>query len=80
MERVIYNFNSKKIRRKTLIQNWCLIALANSDYKIFTKLLANRLNKGIIQKIIGNHQNGFIKNRSILNNILDIEAILEHYY
>ena len=69
----------KKSSEKHLIQNWQPIALTNTDYKIFTKILANRLNKGIIQKIMGNHQNGFIKNRSILNNILDIDTILNQY-
>ena len=43
------------------------------------KILANRLNRGIIQKVVGSHQNGFIKNRSILNNILDIDTILNQY-
>ena len=69
----------KKSEDKFLIQNWRPISLTNTDYKIFTKILANRLNSGIIQKVVGNHQNGFIKNRSILDNLLDIDSILNYY-
>ena len=69
----------KKSNEKHLIQNWRSISLTNTDYKIFTKILANRLNNNIIQKIIESHQNSFVKNRSIINNLLNIEALLSHY-
>uniref|UniRef100_A0A803TVG9 Reverse transcriptase domain-containing protein n=1 Tax=Anolis carolinensis TaxID=28377 RepID=A0A803TVG9_ANOCA len=50
------------------------ITLCNVDYKIFTKLLANRLTD-IIPKLIGEDQYGFIKNRRLadpIRNILNV--------
>lgn len=66
----------KKEKEKHLVQNWRPIALINSDCKIFMKIVANRLNSRPLSRIIGNHQNGFISKRSIVDNILDIESIL----
>ena len=45
----------KKSNDKHLIKNWRPIALINADCKLFMKILANRLNKNILQKIISPH-------------------------
>ena len=50
------------------LKNWRPITLTNVDYKIFTKLLAVRLQK-IIKTIIHENQSGFIKGRNISSHI-----------
>jgi hypothetical protein len=68
----------KKTEDKTLIQNWRPIALLNSDYKIFMKILANRLNTHALSSIIGNHQTGSCANRNILDSFLETNLLLEN--
>jgi hypothetical protein len=68
----------KKSEDKSLIQNWRPIALLNSDCKIFMKIIANRLNKKILNTIIGSHQSGFCANRNILDAFLEYNMILEN--
>jgi hypothetical protein len=68
----------KKSENKSLIQNWRPIALLNSDCKIFIKIIANRLNKKILNTIIGNHQSRFCTNRNILDAFLEYNIILEN--
>ena len=59
------------------VGNWRPITLANIDYKIIAKLLANRL-KSVINGIVGKQQQGFIKGRNITNIIRGIDDILSH--
>ena len=47
------------------------------DYKIFAHIIANRLKEGITQ-IISKSQSGFIKGRSIHNNIRLVLDLLEY--
>src|SRR6266487_1049940 len=42
------------------------------------KIVANRLNKKILNTIIGNHQSGFCANRNILDAFLEYNMILEN--
>ena len=50
------------------LDNWRPISLTNCDMKIFTKIITNRLNR-IAQRVISTSQYGFIKGRSIIENI-----------
>lgn len=51
-----------------MLHNLRPITLLNTDYKIFTKVLATRLKAGI-SEIINPTQSGFLKGRSIHNYI-----------
>lgn len=53
---------------RTNIANYRPITLLNSDYKIFTKILASRLAK-VAHKVIHKAQAGFIPNRSISDQV-----------
>lgn len=67
----------KKDKDKRHLKNWRPISLLNTDYKILTKTLANRLCK-ILPDIINEDQTGFIKGRYIGCNIRLLEDMI-HY-
>lgn len=54
------------------------ISLLNSDYKIITKLLANRLNP-IAHQLINSYQNGFIADRQLSTNTHFLIDALEFF-
>ena len=56
------------------LNNWRPLTILNTDYKILTKALANRLQK-VIYKIVNHDQVGYIKNRYIGENIRIIEDL-----
>ena len=58
-----------KIKNPESVSDYRLISLCNVLYKIFSKVLANRLKK-ILPSIISKHQLAFTKNRLITDNIL----------
>ena len=58
----------KKDKDSLYINNYRPISLLTVDYKIFAKTLANRMKK-YLGGIINSDQSGFIKGRSIGNNI-----------
>ena len=64
----------KKGKRED-IRNWRPISLLNSDYKILSKVLANRL-KTVLNEIIHQDQKGCIAGRFIGENIRIINDIL----
>ena len=61
----------------TSLDNWRPISLLNVDYKIATKVIANRI-KQIITKIVDNSQTGFIKGRYIGENIRLLLEIIDN--
>ena len=63
--------------QKEDLGNWRPISLTNTDYKIITKVLANRL-KGVFPDIINEDQAGFIKGRSPSMVIRALDDILEY--
>lgn len=63
-----------------LPDNYRPIALLNSDYKLFTKILANRLSS-IIPSLIHNDQAGFVLGRHAGDNtrrIIDLTDLIKH--
>ena len=61
----------------TNIKNWRPISLLNTDYKILTKILANRIKK-YLPKLISTDQTGFVPGRYIGTNIQKIINISEY--
>ena len=61
----------------TNIKNWRPISLLNTDYKILTKILANRIKK-YLPKLINTDQTGFVPGRYIGTNIHKIVNISEY--
>ena len=67
----------KKDKDCLYIKNYRPISLLTVDYKIFAKMLANRLKK-CIQKLIHPDQSGFLKGRNIGSNIRLILDIIDY--
>lgn len=67
----------KKNLDKTLISNWRPITLLNSDVKIISKALANRL-QYCVKDVVSEDQSGFIRGRSIITNLNNIQAVIDH--
>ena len=59
------------------LKNWRPISLLNTDYKMLTKLLANRLQE-VIPSIVSEDQAGYIKSRYIGENVRTILDIIEY--
>ena len=62
---------------KTLLENWRPISLLNTDYKILTKALTNRL-KEVIISLVEPDQTGFIPGRLIQTNISTVRDLIDY--
>jgi hypothetical protein len=67
----------KKGRDVRKLKNWRPLTLLNSDYKIYTKALATRLQK-VLPNIIAQEQAGCMKGRSTFNNIRSTIDIINY--
>ena len=56
--------------------NWRPISLLNSDYKIYTSIINNRI-KRIIPRLIKETQTGFVNGRFIIDNITILHEIIK---
>lgn len=74
---VVLSLLDKPDRDVLKIGNWHPLSMLNSDYKIYTKALANRLNK-VLPYLIHSDQVGFMKGRSAADNILDLNAVINY--
>ena len=70
------NHKGKSLERD-IITNWRPITLTNTDYKIIAKVMATKI-KGVLDKLVGKQQQGFLRGRNISNLIRDIDDILEY--
>ena len=61
---------------RSQLANWRPISLMNTDEKILTKILTSRLQMHL-PSIISPAQTGFVRNRSIFDNIWSLEHALE---
>ena len=66
----------KKGKNIKNILNWRPISLLNVDYKILTKILATRI-KGVLHTIIHPDQKGFVPDRYIGENIIEIISTID---
>ncbi|RUA07247.1 MAG: hypothetical protein DSY43_00290 [Gammaproteobacteria bacterium] len=73
----VINLIPKKKKNPLLIENWRPISLLNTDYKIATKAIANRI-EITLSYIINTNQTGYVKKRYIGENIRLISDML--YY
>ena len=62
---------------RSYLENWRPISLLNLDYKLLTKVLANRV-KRVLPSIVENCQAGCVKDRSISDSIRLAQDII-HY-
>ena len=67
----------KQNKDLTILDNWRPISLLNVDYKIATKIIANRV-KHVITNIIHNSQTGLLKGRYIGENIRLLFEIIDN--
>ena len=57
------------------VRNWRPITILNVDYKLLSKSLALRL-KDILPDLVHSDQRGFVKNRYLGDNILDVYSLI----
>ena len=60
-----------------LLNNWRPLSFLNVDYKIFAKLLANHF-QTVLTKWIHEDQTGFIRGRSINQNLLELINMIKY--
>ena len=73
--RGVINLIPKKSKDELLVKSWRPITLLSNCYKIFAKLVANRL-QVTAQDLIGKQQTGFVPGRSLTSNVLKTMEIL----
>lgn len=67
----------KKCHDRTNLSNLRPITLLNADFKIFSKVVANRTQLGI-HGVVHNDQTGFVRGRSIATKINNIPMVIDH--
>ena len=55
------------------------ISLFNASYKIFSKLLSNRL-KPLLGKLISSLQGGYVKGRHIMDNVIQVQEAMHSIF
>ena len=75
--RGIISLIPKKDKSLQELKNWRPITLLNCDYKIASKVIASRL-KVVLENLGDNDQTGFLKGRSIAENICLINNVISY--
>ena len=60
------------------LKNWRPVSLLNVDYKLLSKILANRMKK-FIHKIVPENQKCGVKDRNITDILIIIDSIIENF-
>ena len=76
-KRGIITLLPKKDKPTDVLNNLRPVTLLNVDYKIATKVIANRLAK-VISDIICPNQTGYVKNRYISENVRLVADIIDY--
>ena len=76
--RAIITLLEKKGKDNSRIKNWRPVALLNTDYKIFTKVLAKRLEMHI-PSVIHPDQSGFVRNRFIGESVRFTQDVIDNF-
>jgi 23S rRNA U2552 (ribose-2'-O)-methylase RlmE/FtsJ len=64
-----------KIVEASINKQFRTICLLNVDFKMFTKVLANRLSH-VAKEAMGENQSGFVKDINILDGIVTLNEVL----
>ena len=75
--RAVLRLIPKKDKDITQLKNWRPISLLNTDYKLLTHVLANRM-QDVLSEIISKDQSGYLKGRYIGLNIRTIIDIISN--
>ena len=75
--RGIISLIPKKDKAPQELKNWRPITLLNCDYKIASKAIASR-RKAVLEHLVDNDQTGFLKGRSIAENICLISNVISY--
>jgi hypothetical protein len=67
-----------KVREANSIKQYMPICLLNVDFKIFSKLLIDRITP-LADKLIGENQTAFIRGRNILEGVVTLHEILHDF-
>lgn len=73
----IFSLLDKPDKNPLHVKNWRPLTLLNTDYKIFAKVLANRMLQ-VLPYIVSQDQFGYLKGRSISDNLLDLMSVIQH--
>lgn len=59
-----------------IVMNWRPLSLLNTDYKLYAKVLARRMATPA-EYLLSNDQKGFMKNRSIIDNLMNLLTVVD---
>ena len=59
------------------LKNWRPLTLLNTDNKIYSKMIANRMQE-VMSNLINSDQTGFMKGRQMAENIMRIMQVIQY--